>query len=95
MNLVLFIYRIFFLKDKGILVVSGYVKNVIRPILFVSILSLPIPILIHCMVSGLCGFCMTLFITVLITFLVILYIGMSSSERTKVIGFVINKIRRK
>ncbi|WP_029904691.1 lipopolysaccharide biosynthesis protein, partial [Prevotella sp. 10(H)] len=82
MNLIIYVFRIFYLKNKIQLLTLLYFKKVILRSIVVTLISLPIPFTIYShMDASWFGFSATCAASFLISGLVIYYIGLNRTER--------------
>lgn len=82
--------RMYFIKYLIGLPLNVFINNVLLKILYVTILSLPIPIIILLFVTGLKGFLISSFLSIICVGITVFYIGMIDNERL----FLLNSIRK-
>lgn len=87
------IYRLFYLRNNISFSIHSYTKAVMWPTFLVTILSIPIPVILHQILGGYLGLFTVIVVAVLITGLLIFYIGLNKVERFKVLDIIKNKLK--
>ena len=96
LNVVINIYRLYYLQDRLNLSIPDYNKNVVLPTIKVIILSAPAPLVLHRLLPTSIGFTISIILfTVLLTGFCIFFIGMTKSERNSVWQMFTSKLRRR
>lgn len=92
-NLLVVVVRCVYMKNKLDFPLMPYFQKVILPIIYVTLLALPIPIVLAGLIHG---FWMNLFVvgivTLVVTMLDVYFVGLSMQERKMLTGFVLKKI---
>lgn len=90
-----YIYRLFFMRKETGLSLGAYFVNAFMPIALVSIITLPLPlILCHFLDQGIIRLLSTTVVTTVTIALATYYLGLSKSERGKVVELVKVKLRK-
>lgn len=84
--------RLLFSQNYAKISVESYLRNVLLPIAFIVILSLPIPLYLATILSGLTKLIATTCICVVFTTISIWLVGLKQRERNVVIAFIKSKI---
>lgn len=92
MNLVVHIYRMHYLKGLIDLDLHKYWQEVVWPIIMVTSISLPIPILVYHFTTGYLWLVVVLFITIITTCSSVLFVGMKTSERERVLYYIFKRL---
>lgn len=92
-NILTFIIRLVYLKLKIKFPVLLYLQNVICPILIVSFISIPFPVLINQYYTGLTSLLLTTLSFLFLSVLFIIIIGLDKSEKHFVKTMIINRIK--
>jgi O-antigen/teichoic acid export membrane protein len=90
LNICTLLFRIFYLQRTINLDVLRFVKEVVGSCSLVTVLSIPIPILIFLYVDGFNGVILSALFSVVVTSIVIFYVGLNTSERR----FIVNAVKK-
>ena len=85
------VIRLIIAKRFGVLYIREYASNVVLRLVFITIITLPIPIYISKSVSSWSALFVTSFVFLLIFGLAAYFIGLTKSEQTEVRKFVLRK----
>lgn len=87
--------RALFVRHSVGLSLNEYLKRAISPVLMVTILSVPVPLVFEMYLdAGVTRFLLVCGSSVLVTSMAILFVGMTKTERTHFLEFIFNTIRR-
>ena len=92
-NLLTFICRIIYLQKRKVISSYLYLREVISPVVLVSVLSVPLPLWIGCNYSGLKGFLLLSGVSVILSGVAIWFLGLRKSERDFIWTSFRNKLR--
>ena len=92
-NLLTFICRIIYLQKRKVISSYLYLREVISPVVLVSVLSVPLPLWIGCNYSGLKGFLLLSGVSVILSGVAIWFLGLRKSERDVICASFLNKLR--
>ncbi len=92
-NLLTFICRIIYLQKRKVISSYLYLREVISPVVLVSVLSVPLPLWIGCNYSGLKGFLLLSGVSVILSGVAIWFLGLRKSERDFLWTSFRNKLR--
>ena len=92
LNIVIFIYRLFFARAKIGLSIRRFFKDVVLKCLYLSILIIPIPMLISSYASSFWQNCLVIITSFIITAVVFYFMGLDRETRLAVNQFVKNRI---
>ena len=92
-NLLTFICRIIYLQKMKVISSYLYLREVISPVVLVSVLSVPLPLWIGCNYSGLKGFLLLSGVSVILSGVAIWFLGLRKSERDFIWTSFRNKLR--
>lgn len=93
-NILTFIARCIYIKRKFTFPIKQYIKNVIFPIIYVSALVLPVPMVIHTLISDhWLNFILTINISLLISSVVIFFVGINNYEKNIIVNAIKSKFR--
>jgi len=91
-NLITYIVRIFYLKQKINLPAYLYFKEVILVSLFITILVIPLPLIIHHYLYSWYGFVLNTVVAIMSTFCAVYFIGLKNNEKKILLNILTNKI---
>ena len=92
-NLLTFICRIIYLQKRKVISSYLYLREVISPVVLVSVLSVPLPLWIGCNYAGLKGFLLLSGVSVILSGVAIWFLGLRKSERDFIWTSFRNKLR--
>ena len=92
-NILTFICRIIYLQKRKVISSYLYLREVISPVVLVSVLSVPLPLWIGCNYSGLKGFLLLSGVSVILSGVAIWFLGLRKSERDFIWTSFRNKLR--
>ena len=92
-NLLTFICRIIYLQKRKVISSYLYLREVISPVVLVSVLSVPLPLWIGCNYSGLKGFLLLSGVSVILSGVAIWFLGLRKSELDFIWTSFRNKLR--
>ena len=92
-NLLTFICRIIYLQKRKVISSYLYLREVISPVVLVSVLSVPLPLWIGCNYSGLKGFLLLSGVSVILSGVEMWFLGLRKSERDFIWTSFRNKLR--
>ena len=91
-DLIIYLVRCIFLNIKVDMSLCEYFKEVLQPVFWVTLISLPIPILFEQMVEGYySNFIGSIILALICTAIATFFIGLKKGEREKIIFLVKNK----
>lgn len=88
-----YIYRLFYLRKQIRFPLTAYLKEVLGPVVLISLLAVPLPWLTHRYLDGWTDLIITTFVSLAVTGLLIWLLGLTPSEK-KHIGHTV-KVRVK
>lgn len=92
-NLVMMAARCIYMKKKLEFPLLPYLRNVMLPIVTVTIVALPIPIILHYMVSGFWANLLIVgFVTLIVTMIDVYFVGMNAHEKDIARNMIFKKI---
>lgn len=92
-NLVTMAARCIYMKKKLEFPLLPYLRNVMLPIVTVTIVALPIPIILHYMVSGFWANLLIVgFVTLIVTMIDVYFVGMNAHEKDIARNMIFKKI---
>jgi len=94
MNIATYIFRLFYLRKRVYLHIWDFTKKALFPCLEVALIAIPLPVLVYNLMNGYLGAVATILVAVISSGLSALFIGMTRAERTRVLSFVSNKLKR-
>ena len=94
MNIVTYVFRLIYLRKRISFHIWIFVKEALLPCLWVLLASLPLPIMVYILTLSLeiGGTLITLVVAFMATVISSFYIGMTTSERKRVVSYAKNKI---
>ena len=87
--------RIYFMQSFGIFKILDFVKNVLARVLWVVVIAIPLPFLIHKFYTEWKGFLLTSFVFFAMMLFSVYYIGFTFSERNRTRLFINTKLKIK
>lgn len=94
-NIIITVYRLFYLRRIMRFDVLGYIRQVLLRCVLVLALSAPVPwILYACLGGGLWNVVVITLVSLLISSIVIFFLGLTSGERDKMKDYVLTKMHR-
>lgn len=90
-NVIAHIYRLLYLRKHINLPVNVYIRQALMPVVFVTLLSCPIPLCMFFLDYGLMS---TSVISIICSMIAVYYVGLDRKERT-IVNKQVNKIRKK
>lgn len=95
MNVVTYIFRLFYLKKRINFNIFDFIKEALRPCALVFFISTLVSLFVYKTISslGLWGIFISIFLAMATVILCSLYLGMTYCERTQVIGFIKKRLQ--
>lgn len=94
-SILAYLYRLFYIKRYVNYTISSYCKQVVLPCIYVSLLSIPIPILLRIVSSSSLFVLISVGLTVVITCLIIYSVGLNKTERAFILTHIVSKMKKK
>lgn len=93
-NLLQHFYRVYFLKKSIEFNVEKYLKEVVIPIVYVIVVSVPLPIIINNYVDGFCGNVFVLVVSFIVASTAVLTVGLKKNEVKYLVDSSVNFFRQ-
>lgn len=94
-DLIIYFVRCIYLNRKIGMSLLQYYKEALQPIIFVTLLSMPVPIVLEHIIQGYyTNFILSITVSFLCTFVATFYIGLKREEREKIFALVKQKMKK-